>query len=37
MAFCQSFMTEVYRHIGDTQDVPAGDIGEVQRNRFLIR
>ena len=27
MAFCQSFMTEVYRHIGDTQDVPAGDIG----------
>lgn len=27
MAFCQSFMTELYRHIGDTQDVPAGDIG----------
>ena len=27
MRFCQSFMTELYRHIGDTQDVPAGDIG----------
>ncbi len=27
MRFCQSFMTELYRHIGDTVDVPAGDIG----------
>jgi glutamate dehydrogenase (NADP+) len=25
--FCQSFMTELYRHISDTTDVPAGDIG----------
>ena len=27
MRFCQSFMTELYRHIGETKDVPAGDIG----------
>lgn len=27
MSFCQSFMTELYRHIGQDQDVPAGDIG----------
>ena len=27
MRFCQSFMTELYRHIGPTKDVPAGDIG----------
>ncbi|MBL8260760.1 MAG: NADP-specific glutamate dehydrogenase [Candidatus Competibacteraceae bacterium] len=27
MRFCQSFMTELFRHIGDTVDVPAGDIG----------
>ena len=27
MAFCQSFMTELYRHIGEDTDVPAGDIG----------
>lgn len=27
MRFCQSFMTELYRHIGDTTDIPAGDIG----------
>lgn len=27
MAFCQSFMTELYRHIGKDTDVPAGDIG----------
>jgi len=26
MRFCQSFMTELHRHIGDTIDVPAGDI-----------
>lgn len=27
MRFCQSFMTELYRHIGEYIDVPAGDIG----------
>lgn len=27
MRFCQSFMTELWRYIGDTTDVPAGDIG----------
>ena len=27
MRFCQSFMTELYRHIGQDVDVPAGDIG----------
>lgn len=27
MAFCQSFMTELFRHIGADTDVPAGDIG----------
>ncbi|HAE38817.1 MAG TPA: NADP-specific glutamate dehydrogenase [Candidatus Riflebacteria bacterium] len=27
MRFCQSFMTELYRHIGSNLDVPAGDIG----------
>ncbi|MBN1440385.1 MAG: NADP-specific glutamate dehydrogenase [Anaerolineales bacterium] len=27
MAFCQSFMRELYRHIGPDTDVPAGDIG----------
>ena len=27
MRFCQSFMTELYRHIGEVTDVPAGDIG----------
>ncbi len=27
MSFCQSFMTELYRHIGPDTDVPAGDIG----------
>src|SRR5690606_41854013 len=26
MKFCQSFMTELYRHIGQDTDVPAGDI-----------
>jgi glutamate dehydrogenase (NADP+) len=29
MRFCQSFMTELYRHIGADVDVPAGDIGVV--------
>jgi glutamate dehydrogenase (NADP+) len=27
MRFCQSFMTELHRHIGEHTDVPAGDIG----------
>ena len=27
MAFCQSYMTELYRHVGADTDVPAGDIG----------
>jgi glutamate dehydrogenase (NADP+) len=27
MSFCQSFVSELYRHIGPTTDVPAGDIG----------
>lgn len=31
MRFCQSFMTELYRHIGGMTDVPAGDIGVGQR------
>src|SRR5690606_7219501 len=31
MRFCQSFMTELYRHIGSETDVPAGDIGVGER------
>jgi len=31
MRFCQSFMTELYRHIGDRTDIPAGDIGVGER------
>ncbi|MRG59724.1 NADP-specific glutamate dehydrogenase [Agromyces sp. CFH 90414] len=31
MRFCQSFMTEAYRHIGEYTDVPAGDIGVGRR------
>src|SRR5690606_35354672 len=33
MRFCQSFMTELYRHIGEYTDVPAGDsgVGEPER------
>jgi hypothetical protein len=27
MRFCQSFVTELYRHRGEYTDVPAGDIG----------
>ncbi|MDK7123189.1 Glu/Leu/Phe/Val dehydrogenase dimerization domain-containing protein, partial [Pauljensenia sp. UMB6358] len=27
MRFCQAFMSELYRHIGQFTDVPAGDIG----------
>ncbi len=31
MRFCQAFMTELYRHIGEYTDVPAGDIGVGER------
>ncbi|MBO0679342.1 NADP-specific glutamate dehydrogenase [Mycolicibacterium sp. S2-37] len=31
MRFCQSFMTELYRHIGEHTDIPAGDIGVGMR------
>ncbi|MBX3312482.1 MAG: NADP-specific glutamate dehydrogenase [Microbacteriaceae bacterium] len=31
MRFCQSFMTELYRHLGEYTDVPAGDIGVGSR------
>lgn len=31
MRFCQAFMQELYRHIGDFTDVPAGDIGVGSR------
>src|SRR5215210_6004171 len=31
MHFCQSFMTELYRHIGENTDVPAGDAGVGSR------
>lgn len=31
MRFCQSFMTELYRHLGENTDVPAGDIGVSER------
>ena len=31
MAFCQSFMTELCKHIGADTDVPAGDIGTGAR------
>jgi glutamate dehydrogenase (NADP+) len=31
MRFCQSFMTEIHRHIGPSEDVPAGDIGVGSR------
>ena len=31
MRFCQSFMTELYRHIGQFTDTPAGDIGVGER------
>lgn len=31
MRFCQSFMTELYRHVGEDTDIPAGDIGVGSR------
>jgi len=31
MRFCQSFMTELYRHLGEYTDVPAGDVGVGSR------
>ncbi len=31
MRFCQSFVTELYRHIGSETDIPAGDIGVGER------
>jgi glutamate dehydrogenase (NADP+) len=31
MRFCQSFMTELHRHLGEHTDIPAGDIGVGQR------
>jgi len=31
MSFCQSFMNELFRHIGESTDVPAGDIGVGKR------
>ena len=31
MRFCQSFMTELFRHIGKDTDIPAGDIGVGSR------
>jgi len=31
MRFCQNFMTELFRHIGQSTDVPAGDIGTGAR------
>jgi glutamate dehydrogenase (NADP+) len=31
MRFCQSFMTELYRHLGEHTDIPAGDIGVGSR------
>ena len=38
MRFCQSFMTELYRHLGEYTDVPAGDIGVGDpRDRLPVR
>jgi glutamate dehydrogenase (NADP+) len=31
MRFCQSFMTELHRHVGEHTDVPAGDVGVGER------
>ena len=37
MRFCQSFMTELCKHIGADTDVPAGDIGTGARDRLYVR
>ena len=37
MHFCQSFMTELYRHIGPNTDVPAGDLGVAPRGCLPVR
>lgn len=37
MRFCQSFMSELYRHIGPVLDVPAGDIGTGARSGLSVR
>lgn len=37
MRFCQSFMTELTRHIGPNTDVPAGDLGVGTRDRLHVR
>ena len=38
MRFCQSFMNELYRHVGEDTDVPAGDIGVgAPRDRLPLR
>ena len=38
MKFCQSFMSELYRHIGSNTDIPAGDIGVGGREiGFLLQ
>ena len=36
MRFCQSFMSELFRHIGHNTDVPAGDIGVGEREIGLL-
>ncbi len=36
MRFCQSFMTELQKHIGPSTDVPAGDIGVGARNWLFV-
>jgi glutamate dehydrogenase (NADP+) len=36
MKFCQSFMTELSRHIGANTDVPAGDIGGGREVGFMF-
>ena len=36
MRFCQSFMTELYRHIGEDTDIPAGDIGVGAKGNRLF-
>ena len=37
MRFCQSFMSELFRHIGPNTDVPAGDIGVGGREIGFVR